>query len=306
MRVGVFSREAARTRATIEDVVAEAVAVERQGFDFLTYPQLFGFDAMTLATVVGRETTRIELATGVVPSPLRHPAALAQQARTVQAAVSGRFTLGIGLSHAIVTEGMFGLPYAHPARRMRETLEVLAPLLRGEAVDFAGDFQTMRGDVRVAGAEPVPLLVAALGPRMLEITGRLADGTSTWMTGPATLASHVVPTIREAAERAGRPAPRIVASLPTALVSDTAAAREKACADFAVYDTLPSYRAMLDREGADTRPGDIAVLGDEAALRREIDRLRDAGATDFCAVAFPADPDAVERTRAFLAAEYCA
>ncbi len=303
MRIGVFSQAAVHPKATLENILAEARALEAQGFAFINYPHVFGLDAMTVATVVGRETDRIELATGVVPSSPRHPTAMAQQALSCQVACGGRFTLGIGLSHKLVIEGMFGLSYAEPAKQMREYLGVLAPLLRGEPVAFEGDLYRVNADIGIEEAAPVPLLVAALGPLMLEVAGTLADGTSTWMSGVRTLSQHIVPSICDAASGAGRPAPRIVAALPTALVSDVDAAREKANRNFAIYNTLPSYRAMLDREGDGCQPADVALLGDEVELRKSLARLRDAGVTDFCAVPYRADKEAQERTLAFLAAE---
>jgi len=303
MRIGVFSQAAAEPGATVANVIAEAREFEAEGFDFISYPQIFGLDAMTLAAVVGQQTQRIELATGVVPSPPRHPYAMAQQALTVQAACAGRFNLGIGLSHQVVTEGMFGLSYAKPAKQMREYVSVLAPLLRGERASFDGDLYRVHADLQVPEADRVPLLIAALGPLMLEVAGTLADGTATWMTGVRTLASHTVPTIRDAAREAGRPSPRILASLPTSLVSDLDAARAKANESFAIYNSLPSYRAMLDREGAGSQPGDVALLGDEAELRASLNRLRDAGVTEFCAVFLNAEKGSGRRTREFLASE---
>ena len=303
MRIGVFSQAAAEPGASVKDVVAEAQAFEAEGFDFISYPHIFGFDAMTLAAVVGQQTQRIELTTGVVPSPPRHPYAMAQQALTVQAACAGRFNLGIGLSHQVVTEGMFGLSYAKPARQMREYLSVLAPLLRGERASFDGDLYRVHADLQVSEAEPVPLLIAALGPLMLDVAGTLADGTTTWMTGLRTLETHTVPSISDAARKAGRPSPRILAALPTSLVGDLDAARAKANESFAVYNGLPSYRAMLDREGEGFQPGDVAILGDEAELRASLNRLRDAGVTEFCAVLLNAEKGSGRRTREFLASE---
>jgi F420-dependent oxidoreductase-like protein len=303
VRIGLFSKAAIRNDATLDAVVAEAQAFERQGFDFISYPNVFGLDAMTVAAVVGRETDRIELLTGVVPTPPRHPTAMAQQALSVQAACDGRFSLGIGLSHAVVVESMFGLSYAQPAKQMREYLEVLAPMLRGEAVAFDGDLYRVHAEIRVEGVARVPLLVAALGPRMLALTGKAADGTYTWMTGAGTLARHTVPAISAAARGAGRPQPRVVAGLPTGLVHDVAAARDWTNRNFAMYNTIPSYRAMLDLEGEGTQPGDVAVLGDEQGLRSELRRLEEAGVTDLCAVLNAFEPGCGARTRDFLAAQ---
>jgi alkanesulfonate monooxygenase SsuD/methylene tetrahydromethanopterin reductase-like flavin-dependent oxidoreductase (luciferase family) len=163
---------------------------------------------------------------------------------------------------------------------MRSYLEVLAPLLRGEPAPQGGDF-TYRGSLQFQ-TPPVPLLVAALGPIMLRIAGELADGTLTWMTGPRTLESHTGPLIREAAKAAGRPEPRIVAGLPIRLAADVPAAREKVGRALQFYGSVPSYRAMLDREGA-AGPADVALLGDERALRAALARLRSIGVTDLIA-----------------------
>jgi len=275
---------------------------EADGFAFFSLPNIFGFDAISALTVAGRETRRIELATGVTPTPPRHPFAIAQQALTAQAACGGRFVLGIGLSHKIVIENLLGLSYAHPARQMREYLEVLMPLVQGKPAAFSGELYRVNGALQVKGGTPVPVVVAALGPKMLELTGRLADGTATWMTGLRTLADHTVPTIRRAAREAGRPEPRIVAALPIAITSDADGARTAANQLFAIYGQLPSYRAMLDREGA-ASPGDVALAGDEATVRASLARLREAGVTHFAASLFPADAGSVARTRAFLRSE---
>jgi F420-dependent oxidoreductase-like protein len=197
---------------------------------------------------------------------------------------------------------MFGMSYAHPARHMKEYLAVLTPALRGEAVDFKGEEYQVRAGLQVPGGAPVRLLVAALGPALLRLTGRHADGTITWMTGVKTIAEHTEPTLRKAASEAGRPAPRIVCGLPIALVADPAKARDTASKQFSIYGQLPSYRAMLDREGA-AQPGDVAIVGDEKALRAGLARLREAGVTDFCAAVAPLEPGAAERTLEFLAAE---
>jgi len=162
---------------------------------------------------------------------------------------------------------------------------VLSPLLRGEPASFAGETLAGHATLDVQGATPVPILVAALGPKMLELTGQVADGTVTWMTGPVTIASHIVPTIGAAASGAGRPAPRVVVGLPVCVTSDVAAARERAARNFQMYGQLPSYRAMLDREGVEG-PGDVAVVGDEDAVRAQVDHLAQIGATDFLANIF--------------------
>ena len=299
MKIGLISVAGEGSNGGLESVVAELKRIDEEGFPFISMPNIFGVDAITAIALAGGQTRNLEMATGVVPTPPRHPAALAQQALTTQEACGGRFTLGIGLSHKIVIEDMFGLSYAQPAKQMREYLEVLMPLLEGKPAAFQGDLYRVNAGLQVPGGVPVPVPIAALGPRMLEVAGQLAHGTSTWMTGLATLGDHIVPTIGAAAAAAGRPQPRVLASIPVALTEDVDAASEACNKAFAIYPTLPSYKAMLDREGV-AQPSEIALLGDESVIRNGIDRFRDAGVTDFAASIFPAGPGSVERTQALL------
>ncbi len=302
MRIGLVSGAIGNPNAGVLDVVEEIKQFEAQGFPFVSIPNIFGVDAITAIALAGRETKRIEMATGVVPTPPRHPHALAQQALTAQSVAGGRFVLGIGLSHKIVIENMFGLSYAEPAKQMREYLQVLMPLLEGKPASFQGDLYRVNAGLQVAGAKPVSVLVAALGPKMLKLTGELAHGTTTWMTGLKTLANHIVPTITKAAAAAGRKAPRILAAIPIALTNDIEASRAACNQVFAIYPTLPSYKAMLDREGV-AEPSGVALLGNESELRAGLARFRDAGITDFAASPFPGGSGVIERTREFLAGE---
>ncbi|HEX4493332.1 MAG TPA: TIGR03564 family F420-dependent LLM class oxidoreductase [Acidimicrobiia bacterium] len=297
MRIGMFGGDTANR--TIDDVIAAARETEAAGFASFWLPQIFGMDAISLLAVVGREVPRIELGTAVVPTYPRHPMMLAQQTLTTQAATGGRFILGIGLSHQIVIEGMFGLSFDKPARHMREYLSILVPLVHGEDAQFAGETLSAHGSVNVADAPPCPILIAALAPRMLQLAGAVADGTITWMTGPATLAEHTIPSITKAARDAGRPAPRVCASLPVCVTDDTDAARARAAQEFSVYGMLPSYRAMLDREGA-AGPADVAIVGDAATVRDAVNQLGDIGVTDFAPALF-GSPDEARATRDLLA-----
>ncbi len=286
----------------IEEMVEDARALAAAGFDTLWSSQIFGYDALTLLAVLGREVPGIGLGTAVVPVYPRHPIMLGGQALTVQAATGGRLQLGIGLSHQIVIENVFGQSFERPARYMGEYLELLMPVVRGEAAGFAGEVLkgSTFGPLEIPGAAPPPVLVAALGTKMLELAGRRADGTLTWMTGPATVADHIVPTIRAAAEAAGRPSPRVGVGLPVCVTGDVEAARERAAETFSIYGTLPSYRAMLDREGADG-PADVAIIGDDAAVGAVLARLADSGTTEFIGAPF-GSKDEQARTVATLSA----
>lgn len=302
MRIGLMIGATPGSDPSLEGLIRFAREAETSGFDNLWVANVFGFDAITTLALIGRETRRIGLGTAVVPTYPRHPSAIAQQALTTGVAAGGRFSLGIGLSHKMVIEDMLGLSYAKPARHMREYLSVLGPLLRGAPVDFEGEDYRVKLGLDVPGAKPVPLIVAALGPLMLKIAGELADGTTTWMTGPKTLEEHIIPAIGNAAKAAGKPAPLVVAGLPIALTTDLDAARQKIARNLQVYGMLPSYRSMLDREGA-AGPADVAMLGDESALRAQLQRLRDIGVTDFNAAIVKVEEGSLERTREFLAAE---
>ena len=300
MKIGINSGAASGPETTFPGLIERAQKMEALGFDCFWMAHMLGLDAMTALAVVGQNTSRIKLGTAVVPSYPRHPLVMAQQAATAKAAASGRFNLGIGLSHKPIIEGMFGMSYDKPARHMREYLNVLAPALRNEKVDYQGEQYGAHGRIAVPESESVPLLVAALGDVMLNLAGTLADGTITWMTGPKTLEDHIIPKIRKAAAEAGRPEPRIVAGVPTAIISDREAAVERIDKGMKMYGQLDSYKAMLAREGAQG-PSDIANIGDEGDLRKYIQRLRDIGVTDLnCAILGVGDHDT---TVEFLASE---
>jgi F420-dependent oxidoreductase-like protein len=293
MQIGLFSQP-----STVAGLVSEVAAAADAGFASVSTPQIFGFDALTGLAVAAREVPDIALATAVVPTYPRHPMMLAAQARTVQQVSEGRLTLGIGLSHQVVIESMLGMSFDKPVRHLREYLDVLLPLVRGESVSSAGDTLTFHGALEIP-ADPVPVLVAALGTQMLTLTGKRAEGTATWMTGAATIAGHVAPTITAAATAAGRPAPRIVAALPVAVTDDPNGAREQAAKLFEMYGILPSYRAMLDREGA-AGPADVAIVGDENTVRAGIEAMFTAGATEFVAVPFAGGDRTMELLQSLL------
>lgn len=303
MRIGLMLGDNTAPGDGFETHVARVQQAEWDGFSTAWFPQTFGLDAIIFAALVGRVTTRIELGTAVVPTYPRHPVTMAQQALTAQVASGGRFALGIGLSHQVVIETMYGLSFAKPYSHMKEYLAVLAPLIRSGSVSFAGGQYRVNAPMTVVGATPCPILLAALAPKMLGLAGAIGDGTITWMTGPKTLREHTIPRLKAAAAEAGRPAPRVVAGFPVAVTADAQQAREAAGYIFQTYGVLPSYRAMLDREGVEG-PADIAVVGDEAAVGARLDELAALGVTDFLGALFPAGADAratVERGWAFLA-----
>jgi F420-dependent oxidoreductase-like protein len=268
------------------------------GFTSAWMAHIFGVDALTALAVAGQGITGLEFGTAVVPTYPRHPAALAQHALTAALALDGSLALGIGLSHKIVIEDMYGYSFDSPAVHMSEYLSVLLPLLSGESASFTG--RTVRAQIGLSTprAGQVPVLLAAMAPRMLKLAGQRTDGTILWMTGPATIKDYIAPTINRAANEAGRPNPRIVCMLPVCVTDDADAARDRAAKGFQIYGQLPSYRAMLDREGAQG-PADVAIVGPEDAVAERIAALADCGVTDFVATEY-SRPHERQRTRDLL------
>jgi alkanesulfonate monooxygenase SsuD/methylene tetrahydromethanopterin reductase-like flavin-dependent oxidoreductase (luciferase family) len=250
------------TEKPFDQVIDQVTGLRDAGIETAWASQIFAYDALTTIAAVGREVAGIGFGTAVVPTYPRHPVMLAAQALTVQAATGGRLTLGIGLSHQLVIENVFGQSFEKPARHMREYLSILMPLLEGEQASFAGE----------------TLSASTFGPLQIE-------APATWMTGPATIESHIIPTIRASAEAAGRPEPQIGVGLPVCVTGDEAAARARAAELFVMYGTLPSYRAMLDREGAEG-PADVAIVGTASEVQAQIRHLAEIGTTEFCAAPF--------------------
>ncbi|WP_099037661.1 TIGR03564 family F420-dependent LLM class oxidoreductase [Mycobacterium neglectum] len=285
----------------VDSLVGNLTRIRDEGFRRVWMAQMpWDADLTTVLGIAFREVEGIEIGSAVIPIQSQHPMQLAQRALTLSLISGGRFKLGIGMSHRMVTEGMWGVSWDRALRQMREYLDGLQPLLAGEPADATGEFWTARGALQVPAPEP-ELYIAALGPQMLRLTGRRTAGTLTWMTGPKTLAEHVVPTLRGAAAEAGRPesAVRVAAALPISVTDDVDGARRQAAKEFAVYGTLPSYRAMLDREGY-AGPEDAAIIGDEETVSARLDELSAAGVDEFTASVFDASAEGRARTRALL------
>jgi F420-dependent oxidoreductase-like protein len=268
----------------VDDLIQRARSATDAGMASLWLGQVYDLDALTALAVIARHVSDVALGSAVTTIHSRHPIAMSSQAQTAQAASGGRLRLGLGVGHRAAVEQRYGVRFDHPAQRMREYLQALLPLLSEGQVAFHG--QTVSADTsgwpaKVAGATPAPpVLIAALGPAMLRVAGELADGTITWLAGPRTIAEHISPAIRAASR--GRLAPQIVVGLPICVTSDPAAARARAAASLSFYANVPSYRGLLDREGADS-PADVAIIGTETQVEQQLNRLASAGATHFIA-----------------------
>lgn len=264
---------------SVDQVRAEARWAAGAGFDSFWVSQILGVDPIVALAAVGSDVPGLaELGTSVVPLSGRHPLALAAQARTAQDALGGRFTLGVGPSHAMVSEGFYGESYARPFTRTGEFLEALVPLLRGDPVDVTGELVEAHGWLTIDAA-PVPLLLAALAPRMLDLAGRVAEGTTVGSCGPGVIAGHIAPVINAAADGAGRSAPRIQAMVSVAVTDDPGAVRAEAAAEDALYAALPAYRRVLDLEGVDSG-ADLVLAGSVERIVEGLGAYVDAGVTE--------------------------
>lgn len=272
------SAAANQVDATVELAKEAAAAGVRSAW----FGQTSRVDSPQLAAIVGREVPGLQVGTSAIPIFGRHPLVISSLAQTAQAATHGRYHLGLALGTKLLTETGFGIPFERPIARLREFLTALRQLTDTGDADFEGELLTARTllPARVPGADNgVPLLVAAMGPQALRVSGELADGILPYLAGPRALEEHIVPAVTKAAEAAGRPAPRIVALAYGVVTDDTDAVRAQATENLAFYEQFPSYTRIIGLSGG-TRASDVAVIGNEKAFTAEIRRFRDAGATE--------------------------
>ena len=291
--------------ATADRIVSQASRAEADGFASMWYPSAAGGgDPLPVMALAGRATSAIELGTAVLVTYTCHPLLQANRANATASAIGapGRLTLGVGPSHRVLVENRLGLSYDTPGQHTDEYVQVLTGLLRGEQVSFAGsEFRVEAGPLALDGAQ-IPVLVGALGPRLLRVAGAHTAGTILWMANATAIETFVAPAIRKAAADAGRPAPRIVAGLPVAVHDDVAEARSAAARLYQAYGELPNYQRILSRGGI-TGPGDAVIVGDEDSVTAQVLALFEAGATDVWAAPFLVGDDASAsraRTRALL------
>ncbi|MDH6246497.1 TIGR03564 family F420-dependent LLM class oxidoreductase [Mycobacterium sp. OTB74] len=284
--------------STLESIVNQARSAEEQGFTSLWYASNVAADPLTAMAIAGRETSTIELGTAVLQTYPCHPLLQANRV-TAAAEAMGRpgFTLGLGPSHAAVVHDVYGLSYDHPGRNTEEYLTIITAVLRGEQVDFTGsDWSAHTAGRAAVPTNPVQVLLSALSPRMLRIAGAIADGTVLWMASAKAIDTHIAPAIHAAATAAGRPAPRIVAGLPVAVHDDEAEARSATHATAGMYAGMPNYQRIIETGGG-TSPADVAIVGTEASVRRQLCELLDAGATDIGAQPIAVGHDKTQRTQ---------
>jgi len=285
MSAGIVLRVDPNAANVVDDVVSRAWRAHEIGVHQVWLAQQFDYEAITLAALIGAAVPGLGVGTSVVPINPRHPLIMASLAQTAQAASHGNFSLGLGLGAHEPERQAFGASWPNTIPRLREHLTVLRSIFTEGAVDFHGDeFTASPGwPVAVPGGAPLPVYVAAMGPKALRVTAELADGTLPYLAGPRTIAEFIEPTIAKAAADAGRPKPRIIASVPVLVTEDSQndidAGRDLAARQLSFYETIPSYRRVIAREGVDN-VAELAAVGGSDAVARRLKTYLDAGATD--------------------------
>jgi F420-dependent oxidoreductase-like protein len=265
----------------VDDVIDQARRAHELGVEKVWLAQQLNYDAISLAALVGTAVPGLGVGTSVVPLNPRHPLIVAQLAQTAQAATHGNFSLGLGLGASVIERPAFGGDWPRVITRLREHLTILRAVFDTGSVDFHGReiSASPTWPVQVAGGTPVPIYVAAMGPKALRVTGELADGTIPYLAGPRTIGEFIVPTLNKAAAEAGRPVPQVITAVPVLLSADVDGARAAAAEQLSFYESIPSYRNVIAREGVDSIV-ELAAVGPEKDVARQLASYLDAGATE--------------------------
>ena len=277
---------------SLDESIARAQAAERLGYESIWTSQLpDARDASLVLAAYAAATKRVGLGTGVLPIYTRHPTAMAQMAATLDEISGGRFILGIGISHKVTVESMWGMHLDSPLTAMREYLDIVRTSLREGSCSYEGKYFTARWAYSAPRRPDLPVMISALNPHMLDLAGEHADGVVLWMCSPGYIRDHVVPAVTAGRKKAGKTLEgfEIVAPVPVCLTTDRAAAQAVFRKTVERYANLPYYRKMMDKSGfaAELASGDIspemldeyAGIGDENQVRDAIRRYREAGAT---------------------------
>ncbi len=268
---------------------------EALGYESVWVTHGLGRDSFLVLAAYGAATSRIGLGNGVVPIYPRHPVTMAQAALTLSELTGGRFRLGIGVSHRASMETMLGVPVVEPLAIMREYVAVLRGAL-GAGAAFEGKHYRVHWSLALPTRPPAsPIYLAALGPRMCELAGEIADGAILWLCTPDYVRDVARPAIERGRRRAGKTLEGfdIAAAVPLAVTDDAAAARAAFRNELTRYAMLPFYRAMMeasglgdalrafDHDGAvpESMAAALGGVGDAATARAYLQAYRQAGVT---------------------------
>ena len=318
----VLSGFAARPAA---ELIAAAREAEARGYATAWLGETSGYDAFTLAATIVTHTERVRVATGVVPVQTRTPVVLGLTTASLNHLAPGRFALGLGLSSRTIVEQWHGLPFSGAIGQIREAVEIVRRVAAGERVTHDGKHYRVR-NFRMTSAPPeapVRVVLAALGPEMLELAGEVADGVLLNWIAPETVGASIR-HVEAGARRVGRSLDgfEIGAFIRTCVTDDPAAARETLARDITGYAIVDVYAAFFrgagfadevdaitaawaagDRAGAVRRVtprllDGLGVVGDEAACRARVAEFARAGLTE--AVILPFVPAGVDPPTALL------
>jgi F420-dependent oxidoreductase-like protein len=280
---------------TLEESVTRAREAERLGYESVWVTQLpDARDAALVLAAYAAATQWVRLGTGVLPIYTRHPTAMAQMALTLDEMSAGRFILGIGVSHKVTVESMWGMKLERPVEAMREYVAIVRSILRDGSASFDGKQFSAQMSYSAPRRSELPVMISALNPHMLELAGEVADGVVLWMCSPRYIRDVVVPQVTAGREKAGKTLEgfEVVAAVPVCLTSDRTAGLAVFRQTVERYANLPYYRRMMDASGfaEDLAAGNVteAILdelggvGDESNVRDVVARYRDAGVTLPC------------------------
>lgn len=288
----------------LERTLERVSLADRLGYEATYLTHIAGRDSLTTLMAYAAASERIKLGTGVVPIFSRTPATMAQTAATIDEYSNGRMVLGLGVSHKVTVENWHGAKLDKPVTQMREYVGAVRAILRGEEPPDSERFPTKFAFMGYGARADLPIYVAALSPKMLRLTGEIADGVMLWLCSPAYIRDTVIPSVSEGLERSGRSLAdfEVVAAVPIALTEDPEVARATFRQDLIPYASLPFYRAMLEASGfaeeiaafdAGMAAGDLeqakaglsnrmldalAGIGTKDEVHAAVDRYREAGA----------------------------
>ncbi|MEA2494131.1 MAG: hypothetical protein QOJ29_2042 [Thermoleophilaceae bacterium] len=298
---------------SLESALDRVRLAEQLGYHSAYTTHLAGRDSLTVLAAYAHATESIKVGTGVLPIYSRTPVATAQQAATIDEMAGGRLTLGIGVSHAVTVENWYGTKIGKPVAEMRDYVAVLRAVFAGEDPPESKTFPTRFRFLGMSPRPDLPIYIAGLSPKMLELAGEVADGVILWLCNPDYIRDVVVPHVREGRRKAGKALDGfdIVAAVPTAVTDEVDGARATLRADLSPYFLLPFYRKMIERSGYDAdvklfdeamERGDashaavaisdgflenLAAIGPPDLAAAAVERYRDAGATSPCIGAIP-------------------
>ncbi|HEY0816082.1 MAG TPA: LLM class flavin-dependent oxidoreductase [Pseudonocardia sp.] len=251
------------------------------GTAWMVMPPL-GYDTPTIAAAALARTGRIAVGTSIVPAFTRHPLTLAAQALTLDELAPGRFRLGVGTGNLAVMADGFGTPVGKPASRTREYVDVVRTAVTTGEVHLDGEFYQV--DAVVPRAAPIEVVLAALGPRIFEIAGAVADAAMSWNVPVGYLDAVARPAVARGAAASARPAPPIIAHVPVVVGGDRAEVLAAGRDSLVPFAGNAQYRTMFAAAGVPVEDGEptdalvdaLVVSGDETTVTDQLGALAEA------------------------------